>query len=122
MPLDKIIKTARQYLGVTPNGRNDNEMHGLFRTAGSSFCCSGIPAAITLRSKRYGKIITGMENLKKATWSFSSDHTEPVISSLIRAFIWGITNLFTSSSDGVTSSLDDPWWNERYLFGTRVFD
>ncbi len=31
--------------------------------------------------------------------------------------------LHTSTSLGVTiTSLDDPWWNERYLFATRVFN
>jgi len=31
--------------------------------------------------------------------------------------------IHTSSKNGVTiTSLNDPWWNEKFIFGTRVFD
>ncbi len=31
--------------------------------------------------------------------------------------------IHTSSKNGVTiTSLDDPWWNEKFIFGTRIFE
>ena len=31
-------------------------------------------------------------------------------------------NSFTNFIFDTITSLDDPWWNERYIFGTLVFD
>jgi cell wall-associated NlpC family hydrolase len=123
---DKIIKTARQYLGVP---------HCMGGTTMKCMDCSGLLVAVfagqgiqlphnSEEQARYGKIITGMENLKKGDLVFfiRSYRTSHFIT---HSGIYLGNNEFihTSSGDGVTvTSLDDPWWNERYLYGTRVFD
>ncbi len=73
---------------------------------------------------RYGKIITGMENLKKGDMVFfiRSYRTNQFITHS-GIYIGDGKFIHTSSSNGVTvTSLNDPWWSERYLFATRVFD
>lgn len=73
---------------------------------------------------RFGKIIPGMNNLKKGDLVFfiRSYKTNNFIT---HSGIYLGNNKFihTSSSKGVTiTSLNDPWWSEKFIFGTRVFD
>jgi len=123
---DEIIKTARQYLGVP---------HCMGGTTMKCMDCSGLLVAVfaghgiqlphnSEEQARYGKIIAEMENLKKGDLVFfiRSYRTSHFIT---HSGIYLGNNKFihTSSSDGVTiTSLDDPWWKERYIFGTRIFD
>ena len=123
---DKIIKTARQYLGVP---------HCMGGTTMKCMDCSGLLVAVfaghgiqlphnSEEQARYGRVITGMEDLKKGDMVFfiRSYKTNHFITHS-GIFLGDNKFIHTSSSDGVTiTSLDDPWWNERYLFGTRVFD
>ncbi|HZK61243.1 MAG TPA: C40 family peptidase [Anaerovoracaceae bacterium] len=122
---DEIIKTARQYLGVP---------HCMGGTTKKCMDCSGLLATVfashgiklphnSEEQARYGKIITGMENLKKGDLVFfiRSYRTSKFITHS-GIYIGNNRFIHTSSSDGVTiTSLNDPWWNQRYLFGTRVF-
>jgi cell wall-associated NlpC family hydrolase len=123
---DEIIKTARQYLGVP---------HCMGGTTMKCMDCSGLLVAVfasygiqlphnSEEQARYGRIIPGMEDLKKGDLVFfiRSYRTSHFIT---HAGIYIGNNKFihTSTRNGVTiTSLTDPWWNERYLFGTRVFD
>ena len=123
---DKIIKTARQYLGVP---------HCMGGTTMKCMDCSGLLVAVfaghgiqlphnSEEQARYGRVITGMEDLRKGDMVFfiRSYKTNHFITHS-GIFLGDNKFIHTSSSDGVTiTSLDDPWWNERYLFGTRVFD
>jgi len=122
---DEIITTARKYLGVP---------HCMGGTTMKCIDCSGLLVAVftsngiklphnSEEQARYGKIITGTENLKKGDLVFfirSYETTHFITHSGI--YIGNNKFIHTSAKAGVTiTSLSDPWWSERYLFATRVF-
>jgi murein DD-endopeptidase / murein LD-carboxypeptidase len=122
---DEIITTARKYLGVP---------HCMGGTSMKCIDCSGLLVAVfashgiqlphnSEEQARYGKIITGTENLKKGDLVFfirSYETTHFITHSGI--YIGNNKFIHTSAKAGVTiTSLSDPWWSERYLFATRVF-
>lgn len=122
---DEIITTARKYLGVP---------HCMGGTSMKCIDCSGLLVAVfasheiqlphnSEEQARYGKIISGTENLKKGDLVFfirSYETTHFITHSGI--YIGNNKFIHTSAKAGVTiTSLSDPWWNERYLFATRVF-
>jgi lipoprotein Spr len=123
---DEIIKTARQYLGVP---------HCMGGTTMKCMDCSGLLVTVfashgiqlphnSEEQARYGRVISKMEDLRKGDMVFfiRSYKTSHFITHS-GIFLGDNKFIHTSSSDGVTiTSLDDPWWNGRYLFGTRVFD
>lgn len=121
-----IIETARGYLGVP---------HCMGGTTARCMDCSGlifrvfITHGITLphnseEQARYGRIITEREMLMPGdlvffirTYSTSRLITHSGI------FIGEGRFIHTSSSRGViTTSLNDPYWSEQFLFGTRIFE
>lgn len=122
---DEIISTARKYLGV-PHCMGGKSM--------KCIDCSGLLAVVfathgielphsSEEQARYGKIIADRENLKKGDLVFFI-RTYNTNRFITHSGIYLGDNKFihTSTSLGVTlTSLDDPWWNERYLFATRVF-
>ena len=123
---DKIINTARKYLGVP---------HCMGGTTMKCIDCSGLLFAVFGRygiqlphnseeQARYGEIIAGMNELKKGDLVFfvRSYETHYFIT---HSGIYLGNNEFihTSSKNGVTiTSLNDPWWKEKFIFGTRVFN
>jgi len=123
---DEIIKTARQYLGVP---------HCMGGTTMKCMDCSGLLVTVfagvgiqlphnSEDQARYGRIIRKREDLRKGDMVFfiRSYRTNHFIT---HSGIYLGNNEFihTSSSEGVTiTSLDDPWWNERYIFATRILD
>jgi len=73
---------------------------------------------------RYGKILPGTGNLKKGDLVFfiRSYRTSYFITHS-GIYIGDNKFIHTSSSNGVTiTSMDDPWWNEKFIFATRVFE
>ena len=123
---NEIIKTAQKYLGVP---------HCMGGTTMKCMDCSGLLVTVFARHSinlphnseeqaRYGKIIDGMDKLKKGDLVFfiRSYETDNFIT---HSGIYVGNNKFihASSKKGVIiTSLDDPWWNEKFIFGTRVFD
>jgi cell wall-associated NlpC family hydrolase len=123
---DEMIKTARKYIGVP---------HCMGGTTMKCIDCSGLLVAVfgkhgiklphnSEEQARYGKIITGMDHLRKGDLVFfiRSYKTHYFIT---HAGIYIGNNEFihTSSTVGVTiTSLTDPYWNEKFIFGTRIFD
>jgi cell wall-associated NlpC family hydrolase len=122
---DEIIETARQYLGVP---------HCMGGTTMKCMDCSGLLVTVfashgiklphsSEEQARYGKIITGTGTLKKGDLVFfirSYRTSQFVTHSGI--YVGDGKFIHTSSSNGVTvTSLNDPWWSERYLLATRVF-
>jgi len=122
---DEIIKTAQKYLGVP---------HCMGGTTMKCMDCSGLLFTVfashgiqlphnSEEQARYGRIITGIENLRKGDLVFfirSYETSHFITHSGI--CIGNNKFIHTSAKAGVTiTSLSDPWWNERYLFGTRVF-
>ena len=123
---DEIIKTAQKYIGVP---------HCMGGTTMKCIDCSGLLVASFAKNginlphnseeqARYGKIIAGMEKLRKGDLVFfvRSYKTHQFITHS-GIYIGNNQFIHTSSKNGVTiTSLDDPWWNEKFIFGTRVFE
>ena len=123
---DEIIKTAQKYLGVP---------HCMGGTTMKCMDCSGLLVTVFAKNginlphnseeqARYGKIIPGMDELKKGDLVFfiRSYKTHQFITHS-GIYIGNNKFIHTSSKNGVTiTSLDDPWWNEKFIFGTRVFE
>jgi lipoprotein Spr len=123
---DEIIKTAQQYLGVP---------HCMGGTTMKCMDCSGLLVAVfakhgiilphnSEKQARYGKIIKGTDELRKGDLVFfiRSYKTDRFITHS-GIYIGNNKFIHTSSTNGVTiTSLSDPWWNEKFIFGTRVFD
>ena len=122
---DEIVSTARRYLGV-PHCMGGKTM--------KCIDCSGLVAVVfashgiqlphnSEEQARYGKVISDREKLMPGDMVFfiRTYNTSRFITHS-GIFIGDKKLLHTSTSLGVTiTSLDDPWWNERYLFATRVF-
>jgi murein DD-endopeptidase / murein LD-carboxypeptidase len=123
---DEIILTAKKYIGVP-------ECMG--GTTIKCLDCSGLVMkvfaehSITLphnseQQAKYGKIISETSKLLKGDLVFfvRSYKTHNFIT---HAGIYLGNNKFihTSSKNGVTiTSLTDPWWKEKFIFGTRVLE
>ena len=123
---NEIIKTAQKYLGVP---------HCMGGTTMKCMDCSGLLVTVfanysiqlphnSEEQARYGKIITAMDKLIKGDLVFfiRSYKTNSIIT---HSGIYVGNNKFihTSTSNGVTiTSLNDPWWKEKFIFGTRVFN
>jgi lipoprotein Spr len=123
---NEIIKTAQKYLGVP---------HCMGGTTMKCMDCSGLLVTVFAKhgiylphdseeQARYGKIIAGKDELIKGDLVFfiRSYKTKSLIT---HSGIYLGNNKFihTSTTNGVTiTSLDDPWWKEKFIFGTRVFE
>jgi cell wall-associated NlpC family hydrolase len=123
---DRIINTARQFLGVP---------HCMGGSSSRCMDCSGLLVAVFEKNgirlphnseeqARYGKIIAVKDDLKKGDLvffirSYKTNHF------ITHSGIYSGNNEFihTSSTQGVTiTSMDDSWWKEKFIFGTRIFN
>ena len=123
---DEIITTAQKYLGVP---------HCMGGTSIKCMDCSGLLVTVFARhdirlphnsqeQARYGKIITGKDDLVKGdlvffTRSYKTNYF------ITHSGIYTGDNKFihTSTGKGVTiSSLNDSYWKEKFVFGTRVLE
>ncbi|MBN2762290.1 MAG: C40 family peptidase [Bacteroidales bacterium] len=121
---DAIIKTAEQYLGVP---------HCMGGTTMKCMDCSGLlvtvfaKQGITLphnseEQARYGKIISRIDELIKGDLVFFIG-TYETSHFITHSGIFAGSNKFihASSKNGVIiTSMNDHWWNQRFVFGTRV--
>ena len=121
---DEIIKTAQEYLGVP---------HCMGGTTMKCMDCSGLLFTVfaiygislphnSEEQARYGIIIAGMNELKKGDLLFfiKSYKTNFFITHS-GIYIGNNEFIHTSSRNGVTiTSINDPWWKERFIFGTRI--
>jgi len=122
---DKIITAARKFLGVP---------HCMGGTTSKCMDCSGLLVAVfrqygiqlphnSEEQARYGKMVKDKADLKKGDLVFfiRSYQSKNFIT---HAGICTGNNRFihASTSKGVTiTSLDDPWWSDKFIFGTRIF-
>lgn len=124
--LERAIQTAHSYLGTR------HRMGGLSR---QGIDCSGLvkvafaEAGLFLphssnEQARFGRIIPQMEELKTGDMVFfcnSYATMNPITHSGI--YVGNNNFIHTSFSAGVViTSLENPYWNERFLFGTRLSD
>lgn len=121
---DKIIETAEKYLGVP---------HCMGGTTMKCMDCSGLLVTVFARlginlphnseeQARYGKIINRMDELKKGDLVFFI-RTYETHHFITHSGIYAGNNKFihASSKKGVIiTSINDPWWNQKFIFGTRV--
>ncbi len=123
---DEIIKTAQKYLGVP---------HCMGGTTLKCMDCSGLLVTVFAKynihlphnseeQARYGKIISSMDDLVKGDLVFFirsyRTHTFITHSGI---YVGNDKFIHASSKNGVTiTSLDDPWWKDKFLFGTRVLE
>jgi len=71
---------------------------------------------------RYGKIISRMDELKKGDLVFFIK-TYETHHFITHSGIYAGNNKFihASSKNGVIiTSINDPWWNQKFIFGTRI--
>jgi len=122
---NEIIKTAQKYLGVP---------HCMGGTTMKCLDCSGLLVVVFAKNgidlphnseeqARYGRIIAEMDELIKGDLVFfiRSYKTRSLITH--SGIYLGNNNfIHTSSKNGVIiTSLNDPWWRKKFIFGTRVF-
>jgi cell wall-associated NlpC family hydrolase len=121
----EIVRTAQKYLGV-PHCMGGKSM--------KCIDCSGLLVAVfagygihlphnSEEQARYGKIIAGKDDLREGDLVFfiKSYQTQNFITHS-GIYIGNNKFIHTSSSYGVTTtSLDDPYWKQRFIFGTRLF-
>ena len=121
---DKIIETAEKYLGVP---------HCMGGTTMKCMDCSGLLVTVFARlginlphnseeQARYGKIINRMDELKKGDLVFFI-RTYETHHFITHSGIYAGNNKFihASSKKGVIiTAINDPWWNQKFIFGTRV--
>jgi lipoprotein Spr len=124
--VDEIISTALKYLGVP---------HCMGGTTMKCMDCSGFVLAVFSEhgiplphnsedQARFGKIIAATDKLRKGDLVFfiRSFKTRQLITHS-GIFIGNNKFIHTSSKNGVTvTSINDPWWKEKFIFGTRVLE
>ena len=123
---DEIIETAEKYLGVP---------HCMGGTTMKCMDCSGLLVAVfaslgislphnSQEQARYGKILTRKDELKKGDLVFFIKTYETRYF-ITHSGIYTGNNKFihASSKNGVIiTSINDPWWNQKFIFGTRVIN
>lgn len=121
----KIIKTAEKYLR-TP--------HCMGGTTSECLDCSGLTYLAFTKNKiqiprnsqeqaRYGALIFDRNELKRGDLVFftKSYKTSDFITH-VGIYLGNGMFIHTSSSAGVTKTpLNNLWWSEKFVFGTRVF-
>jgi murein DD-endopeptidase / murein LD-carboxypeptidase len=121
---DDIIDSARKYLGVP---------HCMGGSSNKCMDCSGLLHRVftengvklphnSQEQARYGTIINKKEDLIKGDLVFFI-RTYKTQQFITHSGIFTGNNSFihTSSSKGVTeTSIYDPWWNDKFIFGTRI--
>ena len=122
---NQVIKTAEKYLG-TP--------HCMGGTTTRCMDCSGLTYVSFSAHKielprssqdqaRYGRMITDRNSLKRGDLVFfvRSYNSKDYITH-VGIYLGNNRFLHTSTSMGVTRTpLDNPWWSQRFVFGTRIF-
>lgn len=121
----QIIRTAEKYLG-TP--------HCMGGTSKKCLDCSGLTYLsfsankinIPRRSQdqaRYGKIILNKNDLKKGDLVFfTKSYNSTDYITHVGIYLGNSRFIHASTSNGVIiTEIQNPWWVERFVFGTRVF-
>jgi murein DD-endopeptidase / murein LD-carboxypeptidase len=122
---EKIIKTASARIG-TPHcmGGSTTRCMDCSGLLVFSFAQHGIKLPHNSQEQaRYGKIIYDINQLRRGDLIFFIN-TYRTLNYITHSGIY-LGNgdfLHTSTSQGVTiTSISNPWWRERYIFGTRIF-
>jgi len=120
-----IIRTAEKFIG-TP--------HCMGGTTRKCMDCSGLTHVSFAAHKisiphnsqeqaRFGRIIYNRNDLEKGDLVFftKSYNTSDYITH-VGIYLGNNKFIHVSSSSGVIETpIDNPWWNQRFVFGTRIF-
>lgn len=123
---DEIIETARKYLGIP---------HCMGGTTRKCMDCSGFVLTVygtygidlphnAQEQSKFGTKIERKDELRKGDLVFFSGSYQTK-NSITHSGIYAGNNTFihTSSGKGVTiTSLNDPWWKNKFAFGTRILE
>lgn len=120
-----IIKSAEKYMG-TP--------HCMGGTTKKCLDCSGLTYISFAKHKiilprnsqeqaRYGSLIFNRNDLKKGDLVFfTKSYNTSAFITHVGIYLGNNRFIHASTSSGViVTPLDNPWWNQRFVFGTRVF-
>ena len=121
----QIIRTAEKYLGIP---------HCMGGTTKKCLDCSGLTYLsftankinIPRRSQdqaRYGIIVLDKNELKKGDLVFfTKSYNSPDYITHVGIYLGNGRFIHASTSKGVIiTEIQNPWWSERFVFGTRVF-
>jgi len=123
---DEIILTAKKYIGVP---------HCMGGTTMKCIDCSGLILSVFAKhginlphsseeQAKFGKIISVKDKLIKGDLVFfvRSYRTNDLITHT-GIYLGNNNFIHTSTKKGVTiTSLSDPWWKEKFIFGTRLLE
>jgi cell wall-associated NlpC family hydrolase len=123
---DEIILTAKKYIGVP---------HCMGGTTMKCIDCSGLILSVFAKhginlphsseeQAKFGKIISVKDKLIKGDLVFfvRSYRTNDLITHT-GIYLGNNNFIHTSTKKGVTiTSLSDPWWKEKFIFGTRPLE
>lgn len=121
----KIIRTAEKYIG-TP--------HCMGGVTKKCMDCSGLTYVSFAKNKieiprnsqeqaRYGRIIFNKNELRKGDLVFfTKSYNSPDYITHVGIYLGNSQFIHASTSKGVMiTPMQNPWWSERFVFGTRVF-
>lgn len=121
----KIIRTAEKYLG-TPHcmggiTKKCMDCSGLTYVAFSKH--NIILPRISQEQARYGKLIYNPGDLKKGDLVFfTKSYATSAFITHVGIYIGNNSFIHASTTNGVVvTPFDNPWWSQRFVFGTRVF-
>ncbi len=123
---EMIIRTAKKYIG-TPHKFGGNDKNGIDCSGliVKAFSEHGISVPRTANEQgRYGELVPLKSQLKRGDMVFFHDtyNTERLITH-VGIYLGDNEFIHASSSLGVSiTPLDNPYWEEKYLYSTRIFD
>jgi murein DD-endopeptidase / murein LD-carboxypeptidase len=122
---DRVIRTAENFLG-TP--------HCMGGATSRCMDCSGLTfvsfgahkISLPRRSQdqaRYGRIVFDRNALRRGDLVFfTKSYNSPDYITHVGIYLGNGRFIHASTSSGViVTPLDNPWWSQRFVFGTRVF-
>lgn len=120
-----IIKTAEKYIGT---------QHCMGGTTKKCLDCSGLTYVSFAKHKisiprnsqeqaRYGRIILNWNDLKRGDLVFfTKSYSTSAYITHVGIYLGNNKFIHASTSSGViVTPLDNDWWSQRFVFGTRVF-
>ena len=120
-----IIRTAEKYIG-TP--------HCMGGTTKKCMDCSGLTYVSFAKNKieiprnsqeqaRYGRVIFNQSDLKKGDLVFfTKSYSSSDYITHVGIYLGNGKFIHASTSAGVTETpLNNSWWSQRFVFGTRIF-
>jgi lipoprotein Spr len=121
---DEIINSARKYIGIP---------HCMGGTTMKCLDCSGLLVTVfanfgirlphnSEEQARFGKVIKGTDELRKGDLVFfTGSYKTHYFITHSGIYIGNSNFIHTSSKNGVTiTSINDGYWKEKFVYGTRV--